>query len=114
MFIESAITSVVTPAATPITASSVTSRSTAGRFGDRRYRSATSHSNAHLFLPPASASLAEPGGYFCRAALARFRAQQRKQNHFADRVRIREQHHQPVDSDAFAGRRRQAVASARM
>src|SRR5271154_5330388 len=44
VFIESAITRVVTPAATPITASKVTMRNTAGRFGDRRYRSATSHS----------------------------------------------------------------------
>ena len=34
MFIESAITRVVTPAATPITASNVTSRNTAGRLGD--------------------------------------------------------------------------------
>src|SRR5271155_1470524 len=48
VFIESAITSVVTPAATPITASSVTMRSTAGRFGERRYRNATSHSNVIL------------------------------------------------------------------
>src|ERR1700683_1405299 len=48
VFIESAITSVVTPDATPTTASSVTIRSTAGRFGERRYRSATSHSNVIL------------------------------------------------------------------
>src|SRR5271169_4648314 len=55
VFIESAITSVVTPAATPITASSVTMRSTAGRFGERRYRNATSHSNVillHRLFPP--------------------------------------------------------------
>src|ERR1700677_1020913 len=49
VFIESAITSVVTPDATPTTASSVTIRSTAGRFGERRYRNATSHSNVILF-----------------------------------------------------------------
>src|SRR6202451_2424829 len=48
VFIERAITSVVTPAATPITASSVTIRKTAGRFGERKYRSATSHSNVIL------------------------------------------------------------------
>src|SRR5580700_6864692 len=48
VFIESAMTSVVTPAATPTTASSVTIRSTAGRFGERRYRNATSHSNVIL------------------------------------------------------------------
>src|SRR6202453_5479577 len=49
VFIESAITSVVTPDAPPTTASSVTIRSTAGRFGERRYRNATSHSNVILF-----------------------------------------------------------------
>src|SRR3984885_4250803 len=58
VFIESAITSVVTPAATPTTASSVTIRNTAGRFGERRYRNATSHSNVILlhrsFHPAAS------------------------------------------------------------
>src|ERR1700675_302730 len=45
VFIDKAITNVVTPAATPTTASSVTIRKTAGRFGDRKYRNATSHSN---------------------------------------------------------------------
>ena len=39
----------------------------------------------------------------------RFRAQQWKQHHFANRVRIRQQHHQAVDADALAGRRRQTV-----
>src|SRR5258708_40375946 len=41
---ESAITSVATPAATPIIENSVTNRRTAGRYGDRRYRCATNHS----------------------------------------------------------------------
>src|SRR6266446_9755982 len=45
VFIESAITSVATPAATPIIENRVTSRSTAGRYGDRKYRCATNHSN---------------------------------------------------------------------
>src|SRR6267378_3527365 len=44
VFIESAITSVATPAATPIMEKSVTNRRTAGRYGDRRYRCATNHS----------------------------------------------------------------------
>src|SRR5215470_2974502 len=45
VFIASAITSVATPAATPITEKAVTKRKTAGRYGDRRYRLATNHSN---------------------------------------------------------------------
>src|SRR5580704_8661984 len=48
VFMDSAITNVVTPAATPTTASSVTIRNTAGRLGERKYRSATSHSNVIL------------------------------------------------------------------
>ena len=42
---DSAITSVATPAATPRIENSVTSRSTAGRYGERKYRRATNHSN---------------------------------------------------------------------
>jgi hypothetical protein len=45
VFMESAMTKVVTPAATPTMASSVTIRKTAGRLGDLKYRSATNHSN---------------------------------------------------------------------
>src|ERR1700676_950713 len=45
VFIESAITNVATPAATPTTEKSVTKRKTAGRYGDLRYRRATNHSN---------------------------------------------------------------------
>ena len=108
VFIESAITSVVTPAATPITASSVTSRSTAGRFGERRYRSATSHSNVIWFSPaPVRRRRCRRTAPRASAASAR---KQREQNHFPDRMRIGEQHHQPVDADSFAGRGRQAVA----
>src|SRR5271155_992219 len=45
VFIDNAITSVATPAATPTIENSVTSRSTAGRYGDRKYLRATNHSN---------------------------------------------------------------------
>src|SRR5271165_6070159 len=45
VFIDSAITSVATPAATPRIENKVTSRRTAGRYGDRKYRRATNHSN---------------------------------------------------------------------
>jgi len=49
VFMDNAITKVATPAATPTTENSVTSRSTAGRYGDRRYRCATNHSNRIVF-----------------------------------------------------------------
>src|SRR4029077_13036354 len=45
VFIESATTSVVTPAATPVTENSVTRRRTAGRYDEFKYRCATNHSN---------------------------------------------------------------------
>src|SRR6266849_3289973 len=45
VFIDNAITSVATPAETPSTEKAVTRRNTAGRYGDRRYRLATNHSN---------------------------------------------------------------------
>src|ERR1700676_30191 len=45
VFIDNAITSVATPAPTPSTEKAVTRRNTAGRYGDRRYRLATNHSN---------------------------------------------------------------------
>src|SRR6202048_3408192 len=48
VFIARAITKVATPAATPITEKAVTKRSTAGRYGDRKYRLATNHSNFML------------------------------------------------------------------
>src|ERR1700731_4326443 len=41
---------------------------------------------------------------------AAFRAQQRKKNDVTDRGRIRQQHRQAVDANAFAGRRGHAVA----
>ena len=34
---------------------------------------------------------------------------QRKQDHVANRLAVRQQHHQPVDADAFAGGRRQPI-----
>src|ERR1700724_3163263 len=40
----------------------------------------------------------------------RFGAQERKQNDFANRVGVGEQHHDPIDSDSLARRGRQAVA----
>ena len=43
-----------------------------------------------------------------RAALT-VRAQQRKENHVANRRRISQEHHQAVDTDTFARRRRHAV-----
>src|SRR5258708_8596130 len=48
VFIAKAITNVATPAATPITENAVTRRSTAGRYGDRKYRLAPNHSNFML------------------------------------------------------------------
>src|ERR1700730_1874429 len=45
VFIDKATTSVATPAPTPNTERAVTRRKTAGRYGDRRYRLATNHSN---------------------------------------------------------------------
>ena len=108
LFIASAITSVATPAATPTTASSVTSRSTAGLFGDRRYRRATSQANLIGFSPGLS------GCARGRRDRIHFRTQQREQNDFADRMGIGEEHGEPVDADAHARRWRQAWASARI
>src|ERR1700691_6286516 len=68
VFIESAMTNVVTPAATPITASSVTIRSTAGRFGERRYRSATSHSNVILLHRSSQPAALQARRLRCEAA----------------------------------------------
>src|SRR6516162_9497851 len=39
----------------------------------------------------------------------RFALELREQDHVADRRRVGEQHHEPVDSDALARRRRQSV-----
>src|SRR6266446_4758478 len=101
VFIARAITSVATPAATPITENAVTRRNTAGRYGDRKYRLATNHSNLML----------NSSG---RAALLRigwrFRAQLWEQNDVADGRRVREEHRQAIDADAFARGRRHAIA----
>ena len=104
MFIESAITSVVTPAATPITASSVTIRSTAGRFGERRYRSATSHSKLICFCRPRFDS---------RPRRLRSRPIPRAAagNSTTSRIACESVSSitSAVDANSFAGRRRQAV-----
>src|ERR1700737_2626329 len=103
VFIDRAITRVATPAATPITENAVTKRSTAGRYGDRRYRLATNHSNFML----------DSSGF--RALLRirwSFRAQLGKQNDVADGRRVRKEHRQAIDADAFARRRGQPGAPA--
>src|SRR5579859_4085021 len=99
VFMDSAITSVATPAATPITENAVTSRSTAGRYGDRRYLRATNHSN---FIASAVCGLLR--------SPCRLRPQLREQNHIADRRRVRKQHGQAINADPFPCRRRHAVA----
>ena len=73
MFIESTITSVVTPAAIPITASSVTIRSTAGRFGERvspRYQPFETHflEPSLGFASPVAPAAAPPSGELCDSA----------------------------------------------
>src|SRR6266478_6161734 len=100
VFIARAITSVATPAATPITENAVTRRSTAGRYGDRKYRLATNHSN---FMLNSSRLRALPRIRW------RFRAQLRKQNYVADGRRVRKEHVQTVDADALTLRTRPAV-----
>src|SRR6266481_7983424 len=101
VFIARAITSVATPAATPITENAVTRRSTAGRYGDRKYRLATNHSNFMLNSSGLRALLRTG---------RRLRAQLREQNNVADGRRVRKEHGQTVDADAFARGRRHAVA----
>src|ERR1700674_2931358 len=103
VFIESAITSVVTPAATPITENSVTRRRTAGRYDECRYRCATNHSNRMAGrinrLHPQKDTLRPV--YFGRGVFLRFRAEQGEKNHVPDGRRIRQQHRQAVDADPF-------------
>src|ERR1700687_4930329 len=101
VFMARAITSVATPAASPITENAVTRRSTAGRYGDRKYRLATNHSNFMLNSLRLAALLRI--GW-------RFRTQLREQNDVADRRRVRQEHRQTIDADAFARGRRHAVA----
>src|SRR5258708_16084534 len=101
VFMARAITSVATPAATPITENAVTRRSTAGRYGDRKYRLATNHSNFMLNSSGLRALLRTG---------RRLRAQLREQNNVADGRRVRKEHGQTVDADAFARGRRHAVA----
>src|SRR6202521_3733241 len=88
VFIARAITNVATPAATPITENAVTRRSTAGRYGDRKYRLATNHSNFMLNSsgPPTWLRI----GW-------RFRAQLGEQNDIADGRRVGEEHRQKID-----------------
>src|SRR5713101_3437444 len=97
VFIARAITSV----ATPITENAVTRRSTVGRYGDRKYRLATNHSNFMLNSSRLAALLRI--GW-------RFRAQLWEQNYVADGRRVREEHRQTIDADALARSRRHAVA----
>src|SRR6202451_2692750 len=62
-FIETQISIVVTRDPPPPAASSVPIRSTAGRFGERRYRNATSHSNVillHRSFQPAARQARRP------------------------------------------------------
>src|SRR5215813_730115 len=113
VFIASAITSVATPAATPITENSVTSRSTAGRYGDLRYRRATNHSNriANRLLG-LSGSCARSGPVTCprrRRLPFALRPKQRKENDVPNRLRVGQQHRQPVYANSLSSRRRHAV-----
>src|SRR5258707_12867004 len=101
VFIARAITSVATPAGTPITENAVTRRSTAGRYGDRKYRLATNHSNFMLNSSGLRALLRTG---------RRLRAQLREQNNVADGRRGRKEHGQTVAAAAFARARRRAVA----
>src|SRR6266404_4042494 len=101
VFIARAITSVATPAATPITENAVTRRSAAGRYGDRKYRLATNHSNFMLNSSGLRALLRTG---------RRLRAQLREQNNVTDGRRVREEHRQAIDADAFARGGRHAVA----
>src|SRR6266852_1359070 len=101
VFIARAITSVFFPTATPITENAVTRRSTAGRYGDRRYRLATNHSK-FMLNSSGLAALLRIGW--------RFRAQLWEQNDVPYGRRVREEHRQTIDADAFARSRRHAVA----
>src|SRR5260221_14476687 len=101
VFIAKAITNVATPAATPITENAVTRRSTAGRYGDRKYRLATNHSNFML-----NSSGLRP----LLRIRWRFRPQLREQNYVADRRRVGKDHRHAIHADPFARRRRHAVA----
>src|SRR5580692_5935618 len=105
---ESAITSVATPAATPRIENKVTSRSTAGRYGERKYRRATNHSNRMDESHERKDTLR--AARFGSGVLPRLCTEQRKKNDVAYRLRIGEQHRQPINADAFAGRWRHAVA----
>src|SRR5258707_8700465 len=90
VFIASAITNVATPAATPITENAVTRRSTAGRYGDRKYRLATNHSNFML-----NSSGLRP----LLRIRWRLRPQLREQNDVTDGGRVRKEHRQAVRSE---------------
>src|ERR1700737_4053216 len=101
VFIARAITNVATPAPTPITENAVTRRSTVGRYGDRRYRLATNHSNFML----------APSGF--RALLGMrwsSRGKLGKKNEGGDGRRVQKEHRQAIDAYAFARRRGHAVA----
>src|SRR6202140_5891391 len=93
VFIARAMTRVATPAATPMTEKAVTRRSTAGRYGDRRYRLATNHSK--FMLNSSGITTLLRIGW-------RFRAQLGGQNEIADGRRVGEEHRQTIDADALA------------
>ena len=61
------------------------------------FMSASSQPTCGLPIPPPSPPLPLPSS---------FRPQQRKQNHIPNRMRIRQQHRQPVNPDPFSRRRR--------
>src|SRR5258708_30029142 len=109
---ESAMTSVATPAATPITENSVTRRSTAGRYGERRYRPATNHSNRMGGRIASSHPQEDTLRAVCfgSGVFVPLRPKQGKENNVADRRGIREQHRQAVYADAFARSGRHPVA----
>src|SRR6266481_2795660 len=112
VFIASAITSVATPAITPRMLNAVTSRSTAGRFGDRKYRRATNHSNRIRKTRLSAVTFGFHLG-FARSRLYAawcFGTKLREQDDVADGMRIGEQHRQAIDSNSFARRRWQTVA----
>src|ERR1700738_957467 len=83
VFMAKAMTKVATPAATPTTENAVTKRSTAGRYGDRKYRLATNHSNFML-----NSSGLRP----LLRIRWRFRPQLREQYDVADGRRVRKEH----------------------
>ena len=88
--------------------------------GDADHRDHRDHGDHHLFAFGAEVAAGDEelehhisqtssSAQLLRDSDFSFRPQQRKQNHIADRFRIRQDHGQPVDADAFAARRRHAI-----